>query len=226
MVDARAITVGIVDYGMGNLYSVRRACEEVGMFGNVSSSAADLLASDAVILPGVGAFPDAMRTLRGLGLVSVLRDIARSSKPLFGICLGMQLLMSESQEFGVSEGLDIIRGTVKWIRSDDDGGRRTKVPQVGWNTIRATAGRSWSGTPLGGLADGAFMYFVHSLVVQPEDPTVAIATTEYGNESFCSALQRGNVFACQFHPERSGGVGLRLYRNIHDLILDRTEPTR
>jgi glutamine amidotransferase len=214
-------TIAIVDYGMGNLYSVRRACEEAGMVGRITSSAAEVLSADAVILPGVGAFPDAMATLHRLDLISVLRDIAQSGKPLIGICLGMQLLMSESEEFGASKGLDIIRGTVKWIRCVDQEGNRMKVPQVGWNTIRRPEWFEedrWTQSALKGLVDGTFMYFVHSLVVQPEERAVCLAVTRYGSVEFCSALQHGNVFACQFHPERSGDVGLQLYSNIHALI--------
>lgn len=216
------VSVAIVDYGMGNLYSVRRACEEAGMDGRITSSGSDVVSADAVILPGVGAFPDAMTTLRRLDLVSVLHDVASSGKPLIGICLGMQLLMSESEEFGSSRGLDILQGTVEWIPAAPDEQKTLKVPQVGWNTIHRLrrAGNSdlWWGTPLQGFDDDTFMYFVHSLVVRPEDSAVVLSTTRYGSLEFCSALRKDNIFACQFHPERSGEIGRRVYRNIRSLL--------
>lgn len=216
------VSVAIVDYGMGNLYSVRRACEEAGMDGRITSSALDVASADAVILPGVGAFPDAMATLRRLDLVSVLHDVVSSRRPLIGICLGMQLLMSESEEFGTSRGLDIVPGTVEWIPAARGEGKRLKVPQVGWNTIwrprAAGHGDAWSGTPLHGFDDDTFMYFVHSLVVRPEDSAVTLATTRYGTLEFCSALRKDKIFACQFHPERSGEIGMQMYRNMRSLV--------
>lgn len=218
-------SVAIVDYGMGNLYSVERACEEAGMTARITSSAAEILRAGAVILPGVGAFPDAMARLHRLDLVSVLRDIVQSAKPLVGICLGMQLLMSESEEFSNSKGLGVLPGTVRWIRPELYEGRQLKVPEVGWNSIHRPRvdGAGWERTLLRGLENDTFMYFVHSLVVQPEEGSVCLAMTRYGTVEFCSALKDRNVFGCQFHPERSGHAGLKIYRNIHSLITDGTE---
>lgn len=212
--------VAVVDYGMGNLFSVRHACQQVGLRASITSSPREIASADAVILPGVGAFGDAMETLRGLDLVGPLRDVAASSKPLVGICLGMQLLMSESFEFGRHPGLAIIPGTVVRIENAVGPNGVLKVPHVCWNRLyrAAGAGDPWQDSLLGGLPDGVFMYFVHSYHVKPEMETVVIATTRYGHVEFCSAIRYGNIFACQCHPERSGPEGLRVYSNLASLL--------
>ncbi len=211
--------VAVVDYGLGNLFSIGRACEHVGMDAVVTARKDEILRADVVVLPGVGAFGDAMATLRRLDLVEVLRDVARSNTPLVGICLGIQLLMGESHEFGVHAGLGIIDGPVVCLERAQEGSRRLKVPQVQWNRIFAPTGgppdgTAWRDTPLAGIAPGEFMYFSHSFHARPSDPSVVLAVSRYGDIEFCAALRRGNVFACQFHPERSGAAGLQLYRNV------------
>ena len=207
--------VAIVDYGLGNLYSVQRACEHVGLSAAITAQRAEIERADGVILPGVGAFGDAMATLKRLDLVGVLQDAAAADRPLLGICLGVQLLMSESQEFGLHRGLDIIKGSVVQFSGLREGQRRLKVPHVGWNRIAPPSDReqSWQGTPLEGLAHGEFMYFVHSYCVQPADAGVVLSVTRYGQTEFCSSIGSGNIFACQFHPERSGAEGLKIYTN-------------
>lgn len=225
--------VAIVDYGMGNLFSVNQACEHVGLSAIITASSEDILGAAAVILPGVGAFGDAMATLERLDLVSPLRDVASSQKPLIGICLGMQLMMTESQEFGRHRGLGIVGGEVVRLEVFDEGPRVFKVPQVGWNRIYPAAQNEPNGGPdqdpawrpplLQGLGHGEFMYFVHSFYPKPSDPGLIVATTRYGPIEFCSSLSFGNNFACQFHPERSGPAGLRMYRNLAELI-DKGEP--
>jgi glutamine amidotransferase len=209
--------VAIVDYGMGNLFSVKHACEHVGIAASLTSTPQEILQADAVILPGVGAFGDAMETLRERDLIAPLRDVAASGKPFVGICLGMQLLMEESFEFGRYAGLGLIPGNVVRLDSSSSGGRPVKVPQVCWNRL-TRVGRgdsdSWAGTLLEGLPDGVFMYFVHSFVVVPNDSRVIISKTHYGPNEFCSALAVGNIFACQCHPERSGKSGLQVYHNL------------
>lgn len=223
----------IVDYGLGNLFSVQRACEYVGLPAHITSSRDEVLQADAVILPGVGAFGDAMAALHRLDLVSPLQDIAASGKPLIGICLGLQLLMSESYEFGTHAGLNIIQGPVVRFENPVSASGTLKVPQIGWNRIcktRAqepgqhnTDGDEWSGSPLAGLPDGEFMYFVHSFYAQPDELDVVLSTSRYGHITFCSSLKKGNVFASQFHPERSGSRGLDIYRNIAALIHNQKE---
>ena len=208
-------TVAIVDYGLGNLFSVAQACRHAGLDAGITGDARAVAAADAVLLPGVGAFGDAMAALRERGLDATLVDLARSGKPLIGICLGLQLLMTESREFGTHAGLGLIAGTVERLPEAADGrGRRLKVPQVGWAPIRPAPGADWGETPLAGVPADAHMYFVHSYCVRPADPEVVVATTPFVDGAFCSAVRVGRVFGCQFHPERSASVGLAIYRNM------------
>lgn len=215
MTNQRRHRVAIVNYGVGNLFSVRAACECAGLDGFVTDAALEIREASAVILPGVGAFGDAMEALRSRDLPSVLLDVADAGTPLLGICLGMQLLMTESSEFGSHEGLGIIPGRVVPLRPGS-GPSKVKVPHVGWNRLQAcgTGREPWAGTLLEGLEDGAFMYFVHSYVVQPEDEGVVIARTRCGENDFPAVLQSRNLFACQGHPERSGPQGLTVYHNL------------
>ena len=226
--------IAIVDYGLGNLFSLARACEKAGMYPLVTSSPKELAEADAVILPGVGAFGNAMSSLRQMNLIDPLRDLAAASKPIIGICLGMQLLLSQSDEFGEHEGLDIIAGSVRSFShqslsmTSGPAGGRMKIPQVGWNRVYATsASANWTEPPsdsaslMAGLPQGAFMYFVHSYVVEPADPSVVTGRTRYGDLEFCSALRSGSVFGFQFHPERSGAHGLTIYRNLMAWLSDR-----
>ena len=162
-------------------------------------------------------------------MVSPLRDIPKSNKPFLGICLGMQLLMTESQEFGRHRGLGIIEGEVTQLRVSQDGQRALKVPQVGWNQIRApkpvaskNGENPWTGTLWEGLADGEYMYFVHSYVPNPADGGLATSFTRYGDNEFCSSLRRSNLFACQFHPERSGPQGMKVYQNLAEHVMQQT----
>lgn len=216
MIPNRHPMIAIVDYGLGNLFSIARACELAGLETRVTGDAADLKSADAVLLPGVGAFGDAMASLRERRLDSALKDVAASGKPLVGVCLGLQLLMTESHEFGTHKGLDLVPGTVRRLHPADG----AKVPQVGWNSIRAPGGKSWRGSALAGIADGTYMYFVHSYFVEPADSSVVLARTAYGGSEFCASIQQGNIFACQFHPERSGADGLAVYRNVARLVAE------
>lgn len=215
--------VAIVDYSLGNLFSVKQACEHAGLQARVTHAAREILEAEAVILPGVGAFGDAMAALRRLDLVGPLREVASSDKPLLGICLGMQLFLTESYEFGRHRGLGLIPGeVVKFDTPLDSSGARLKVPQVGWNRIYRpdgpAAGDPWAGSLLEGLAHGAYMYFVHSYYVQPDAPEVRLSLSRYGHIEFCSALKSGPILACQFHPERSGPEGLKVYENLAEKI--------
>ncbi len=204
----------IVDFGLGNLYSVKHACEHVGIQATITNAKTTFERADVIILPGIGAFGDAIHTLTKLGLVPVLREAALSGKPLVGVCLGMQLLMTESHEFGRHPGLGLVEGQVMKFEGPVEGNQRLKVPQVGWNRIQKKGNREWDDSPLAGVRDGEFMYFVHSYYVQPSDKSVVLATTLYGNIEFCSSLIVKNIFATQFHPERSGPRGLQIYGNI------------
>lgn len=214
-------TVAIADYGMGNLYSVLRACEHVGIPAVITADPAEVRKAPGVILPGVGAFGDAMKELEARGLVGPLREAAAAGKPFFGICLGLQLMMEKSFEFGTWDGLALVKGTVtRFVDPIGEEREVLKVPQVGWNAVRRPGGDAsrWKGTLLEDLPDGARMYFVHSYYVQPADPAVVASMTRYGQIDFCSSVSRGNLFGCQWHPERSGAVGLEMYRNFKRAI--------
>jgi len=217
MSEGRASKVVIVDYGVGNLYSVKNACRQVGLPVDISGAPAVVASADAAVLPGIGAFGDAMATLRRLDLVGPLRDLVAAGRPVFGVCLGLQLLMSESYEFGLHRGLGLIEGTVTHLGRPRAGGDVLKVPHVGWTRIDA-ADRAWTGTMLDGVVDGSYMYFVHSYRVEPADPSLVLSYSTYGDVRFCSSIQSGNLFACQFHPERSTHLGLRLYANFKHAI--------
>lgn len=196
--------IAIIDYGMGNLRSVSKAFERLGFEVNVTREPRQIADASHVVLPGVGAFPDCMRNLEEMGLIDPVHRALSSGKPFLGICLGLQLLFTESEEFGLHKGLGWIRGRV--IRFQGTG---LKVPHMGWNTLDIR-----KATPvLHGLSADAMVYFVHSYYVVPEDPAMIATTTEYG-QPFASSISVGNVFACQFHPEKSQAVGLRLLRNF------------
>lgn len=230
MTFSQPLQVAIVDYQLGNLFSVKHACQHVGLQAEVTSDRQAILDADAVILPGVGAYGDAMACLTRLDLVGPLREVAAMGKPLLGVCLGLQLLMSESEEFGRHRGLDIIPGRVR--RFDHPQGPRgsLKVPHVGWEKIyrpRNAAGADrWQHTALSGQVDGQYMYFVHSYYVQPDDSSVALSESQYGDKRFCSAVERGNVVAFQFHPEKSGQHGLRVYETFRDQLAERAREAR
>lgn len=207
--------IAIIDYGMGNLFNVQCACEKVGIRSIITSDKDVIMRSRGVILPGVGAFGDAMQNLRKLDLVGVIRDHIGAQKPFLGICLGMQLLLTESEEFGGHKGLDIVKGHVVRLKNRDHQNQMVKVPQVGWNRIHFKEGRLG---PQGELlsqqiADGEYMYFVHSYYAQPEKKSVVFTKTRYEDTEYCSSVVEGSVFAVQFHPEKSGIEGLKIYKN-------------
>jgi glutamine amidotransferase len=212
--------VAIVDYGLGNLYSVGRACERVDLEVRITSDVGELTAADAIILPGVGAFGDAMQNLHKLDLVGPLRELSLTGKPFFGICLGLQLLMTESEEFGTHEGLGIIPGRVVHLGAPQGSRGTLKVPHVGWNRVEAPGNDAtrWEQSPLHDTQPGTFFYFVHSYCVEPDDQTVVLSETTYGDRRFCSAVQKDNVIAFQYHPERSATDGNRVYNNIAAMI--------
>jgi imidazole glycerol-phosphate synthase subunit HisH len=208
------VQVAIVDYGMGNLFSVRQACERTGMQPSITNSKKLISDASAVILPGVGAFGDAMQILDRLDLVRVLQDFAATGRPMAGICLGMQLLMTESYEFGRHRGLGLINGEVVRLPETKQGNKKLKVPNIGWSRIYSAANRPWDGSLLEGLPDGAFMYFVHSYYPKPGADDVKLSFSRYGEFEFCSSVEKGNIFGCQFHPERSGTHGLSIYKRL------------
>ena len=207
-------TVAVVDYGMGNLRSVAQAVMHVaegsGFHVLVTARPQDVRAADRVVLPGQGAMPDCMRELRDSGLQETVLEAA-ASKPLFGVCVGMQMLLDRSQE-GPTDGLGLIHGEVRKFelagRLQPDGSRY-KVPQMGWNQVWQTQPHAlWQGVP-----DGSYFYFVHSYYVRPSDARHSVGEADYGTR-FTAAIARDNIFATQFHPEKSADQGLALYRNF------------
>lgn len=209
--------VAIVDYGMGNLYSVKRACEYVGISAEITSDKNTVTKADGIILPGVGAFGDAMEVLRRQDLVAPMKEHISSGKPFLGVCLGMQLLMTESEEFGVHKGLDIFEGKVVQFPHVNDKGERIKVPQVGWNTIMCPS-NVWSTPLLDGVAQDSYMYFVHSFRVIPTQDDIVATTSVYEDIPYVSGIARNNVIAFQFHPEKSGAKGIQIYKNFAQMV--------
>ncbi len=201
----------IVDYALGNLFSVQQACLHVGLDAEISNDPEKVAAADGLILPGVGAFGAAMHNLRSLGLEAPLKAQVAAGKPFLGICLGLQLLFTDSVEFGSQGGLDLLPGKVLRIPAEING-QKTRVPQIGWNQILAPEHRTWEGTPLAQLQEGAYMYFVHSYYCQPDNPADILTETDYMGLKYCSGVQRGNILAFQFHPEKSGPDGVEVYR--------------
>jgi glutamine amidotransferase len=217
------VRVAIVDFEMCNLFSVTQACGFVGLKAVITSDRFVIAESDAIILPGVGAFGDAMSNLKRLDLIEPIKDCLEKGTPLLGICLGMQLLFSESEEFGMHKGLDIIEGAVHRFPTENDGGKRIRVPHVGWNQIRkalSTQENGWDNTPLEGIKNEEYMYFVHSYFVKPDAPDMTLSLTGYEGIQFCSSIHHKNVFACQFHPEKSAIEGIRIYKNWAKMLND------
>jgi glutamine amidotransferase len=199
--------IAIIDYGMGNLRSVEKGFLKVGADARVVTEPRAIDDATAVVLPGVGAFRDCMKNLSGMSLTeSIVRSIEKG-KPYLGICLGLQVLFSESEEFGTYEGLDIIKGKVRKFRTD------LKVPHMGWNNVKLLRR-----PPIfQGIKDESFFYFVHSFYVDPEETDVIAATTDYGI-IFTSMIWKDNIFATQFHPEKSQEMGLMILKNFGDFV--------
>ena len=202
----------IIDYQLSNLKSVEYACESVGLMTVTSSDKQEIATADALILPGVGAFADAMMTLDSLGISQVIKAKMHEQTPLFGVCLGLQLLFSQSEEFGTHQGLNIIAGRVKRFPSQNDQHEPIRVPQIAWNQLEKGA-IAWENTPFKHLNDGDFAYFVHSYYIIPDEKEVVLSTTTYSGFNYCSSLLTDNIFAVQFHPEKSGAPGIQIYRN-------------
>jgi glutamine amidotransferase len=208
-------SVGIIDYGLGNLFNVERGLRHVGGCPHFVKDRADLLASSCLILPGVGAFGDGVKGLKERGFWDPLQEYVASGKPLLGICLGMQLLFESSSEFGWHPGLGFIPGAVEPL-VPPPGEVRLKLPHIGWAPLAVPAGgaANWNGMILDGIRAADSVYFVHSFVAKPSDPALVLADGLYGSTRFCAVVRKGNIMGCQFHPERSGPVGLSILRNF------------
>lgn len=222
-------TISIIDSGLGNLKSVARAFESFGVPVKIIKMPDEVLEADFLVLPGVGAFKDGMEGLRSRNLVGAIIEFAESKRPLLGICLGMQLFMTESEEFGINKGLDLILGRVIPLRPVDEVQiEGYKVPNVGWNELLIPSGKfktkvisdkgdnNWKETILSNIRVGDEVYFVHSFYVKPQNPEYMLATTIYGGQEICAVIQRENIIGCQFHPEKSGDVGLKILKEFYE----------
>ena len=208
------LKVAIIDYQLSNLFSVQHACDYVGLKAKITSNPEDISKADALILPGVGAFGDAMKNLKKFKLINPILQSIKINKPFLGICLGLQLLFEKSEEFGQNQGLGVIKGKVIKFRSFTKNGDKIRIPQIGWNKINIVNKNPY----LNGIKNEEFMYFVHSYYVSPENKKIIVTNTLYEDINYVSAVSQKNVFAVQFHPERSGIEGLKIYQNFSKLI--------
>lgn len=206
--------ITIIDYEMGNLRSVEKAFEKLGYAARVSSNPADLENTDKIVLPGVGAFRDCINNLRAGGFVEPLLQHVAAGKPLLGICVGMQMLFDESEEFGRHQGLGLVPGkVVRFPAGMEEAGERLKVPHMGWNTIQIK-----QDAPIfKGTAEGSYVYFVHSYYCSADNHDDVAASCRYGEIEFCAAICRDNLMATQFHPEKSQDIGLNIFKNFGEL---------
>jgi len=205
--------IAIVDYGMGNLRSVQKGFEAVGAEAIITNDSKKILSAKSVVLPGVGAFKECMANLEKLDLIDTVCQSAKSGKPFLGICLGLQLLFNQAEEFGHVDGLGILPGKVvgfKSVKSNSD--EPLKIPHMGWNTVKVLPGN----TLFDSVADESYFYFIHSYYVVPQDPAIIATTTFYGAD-FTSGVQHENIYAFQFHPEKSQRLGLTILKNFSNL---------
>ena len=209
--------VSIIDYGLGNLFSVKQACEKVGLDALITDSPEDILNSDLVILPGVGAYCIAMENLEKAQLIPALKEFVTTGKPFVGICLGMQLMLTESVEFGQHKGLNLIPGKTKKFEPKSIDDEYFAVPQIQWNQLKKSKNINKNHF-FNFLNNGDYMYFVHSYFCVPEVKSIIITTTRYAGEEYPSIIQNNNCIGIQFHPEKSGLNGIKIYEKLKQLI--------
>ena len=214
----RNAKIVIADYGMGNLFNLKRAIEHIDGTVKISNNINELISADRLIIPGVGSFANGIKAICDLGISDAIYEFVNKERPLLGICLGMQLLMSRGYESGISEGLGVIQGVVQKLYSPDHETSSFKVPHIGWNSLKNISNFNkkylWANTILNGLSCKDYFYFVHSYYVLPVNRECIIAETVYGKNNFCSVIHQNNVFGCQFHPERSGEKWLQILKNF------------
>ena len=211
--------IAIIDYGVGNLYSIKKALDKFGQNTFITEEADKISGADAVILPGVGSFKAGIEGLKIRNLLKPVKDFAKSGKPMLGICLGAQLMLGKGYEFGTFTGLNIIPGKVVKFRR-----LKEKVPHIGWNEIYGDKSKiknqksKWENTILDSIKENCDVYFVHSYLLQPNKKENILSLTKYGKYEFCSAIKKNNIYGCQFHPEKSGLAGLKILENFVNLI--------
>lgn len=212
----KASKVCVIDYGLGNLLSVKRGFEYCGAEVVVTSDPEQVVAAGRVVLPGVGAFKNAMKSLHNLGLVEAIHELVNQNTPLLGICLGMQLLFDESEEFGITDGLGLVSGRVVPIPPRTLDGQMQKIPNVGWRALQHGESNSWANTILNDVRLEEEVYFVHSFMVRPTNPESQLAYSIYGGHLISAVIKKNGIMGCQFHPEKSGKVGLRILKKFLD----------
>lgn len=210
--------VTIVDYGIGNIFSVERAFQKFGAKTLLTDRPADIANATRLVLPGVGAFPNGMAGLRERGLIEPLQAYAKSGRPMLGICLGMQMLFTESSEFGEHRGLDIVGGRIVPIQPKGEDGVSLKVPHIGWNNlVHPKNGATWETSLLKYVKENEQCYFVHSFTAEYDDDADRLADAYYGSARIAAAVAKGKVFGCQFHPEKSGTIGLKMIQRFLEI---------
>lgn len=215
MTNKESKTISILDYGVGNIFSLTKAFELCGAKVKLVSEPSQLKHVDKLILPGVGAFAKAMEGLEKRNFVDSIKEYASSGKPMLGICLGAQMLLSESYEYGVHAGLDLIKGKVIKISDTGIEAKNLKVPYVAWSELHKPENNmDWDNTILSGIKSGTTAYFVHSFTFIPDDESHRLADTFYDGVRLCAAIKNGNIYGTQFHPERSGKFGLQIISNF------------
>ena len=200
--------VVIIDYNLGNLFSVKQACDYIGLNSVISSDVNIIRSADALILPGVGSFNQGIKNLKEKKIFDILLDSCDNGIPIFGICLGMQMLFTSSDEFEYTEGLNLIKGKIKKFKKNSE----IKIPHMGWNNLEINK-EIIKNSPLINFKKSDYLYFVHSFYVKPHEKPVILSTTLYNNINFCSSILKNNIFATQFHPEKSGLKGISIYKN-------------
>lgn len=204
--------IAIIDYEVGNIRSIFSAFEKVGATPKLTRDRQEILNTDGVVLPGVGAYSHGMEKLKEHGLDLVIKDFAATGRPVLGICLGMQLLLSESDEFGLTKGIGLIPGSVRQLKLLNP--KVQKLPHVSWNELQKPNNVSWDGTIFEEVNPEENMYFVHSFAAVPENESHVLSLTNYSDSQFCSSVKNGNVYGCQFHPEKSAVEGLKIVSNF------------
>ncbi len=216
-VSATKKKITLLDYGVGNLYSVTRAFQHLGAQVILSHDPDEIFSSEALVLPGVGAFAVGMAGLEKYGLVEVIRAYARTGRPLLGICLGMQMLFTKSFEFGEHSGLDLIEGDIVPITSLSKNPEHLKVPHIGWSSLKTSRPSAWDASILKSVERGESCYFVHSFGAVPRNPEHRLADAEYEDCTISAVVAKENIYGCQFHPEKSGATGLKIIEGFLEI---------